>query len=292
MSSSKAKIKALINLLDDPNPEIFSQVRRELLELGHEAIEQLENFWEHNNYEPEFRKRIENLIHDIQFSALKRELSLWAKNPVSLLEGALLINRFRYPETDKEEIELIIGEISKKIWLELNEQLTALETVKLFNKIFYQTVGFKGDRKHFHSPNNSYLKDVLVNKRGNPLSLSIVYIILSNRLKLPICGVNLPSHFVLAYTKTINHIHTENKDDVLFYINPFSKGSLLHKTDIDDFLKQLKVEPQPYFYIPCNNLEMIKRMLVNLIYSYSRQGEQEKVSELQELEAIIKEHLM
>jgi len=291
LSSSKAKIKALISLLDDPNPEIFSQVRGELLELGHEAIEQLENFWEHNNYEPEFRNRIENLIHDIQFTSLKRELRLWAKNPTSLLDGAILINQFRYPETNKEELELIISEICKKIWLELNDQLTALETVKIFNTIFYQTIGFKGDRKHFHSPNNSYLKDVLINKRGNPLSLSIIYIILSYRLKLPISGVNLPSHFVLAYTKTVGHIHTENPDDVLFYINPFSKGSLLHKTDIDDFLKQLNIEPQPYFYIPCNNLEMIKRMLVNLIYSYSKQGELEKVDELQQLEAIIKEHL-
>lgn len=291
MSTSASKIKALVSLLDDPNPEIFSQVKAELISMGSDAIELLENFWEHNNFEPDFRERVENIIHEIQFVTLKNELILWAKNPESLLEGALLINQFRYPETDSKEIELIIAEICKKIWLELNEELTALENIKVFNKIFYHTVGFKGDRKHFHSPNNSFLKDVLINKRGNPLSLSIVYLILSKRLKLPICGVNLPSHFVLAYAKNNDVLHTTNVDDILFYINPFSKGSLLHKSDIDDFLKQINIETEDRYYLPCTNLEMVKRMLVNLIYSYSRQGEEEKVKELQELEAIIKEQL-
>ena len=72
--------------------------------------------------------------------------------------------------------------------------------------------------------------------------------------------------------------------NILFYINPFSKGLIFNQKDIDSFLKQLNLEPEAKYYLPCSNIEIIKRSLNNLIFSYEKLGYLEKVQELKELE--------
>ena len=54
--------------------------------------------------------------------------------------------------------------------------------------------------RNFHAPQNSFISDVLNDKKGNPLSLSLLYLIIAQKCELPIKGVNLPKHFVIAYT--------------------------------------------------------------------------------------------
>ncbi len=119
-------------------------------------------------------------------------------------------------------------------------------------------------------------------KRGTPISLSVIYIILCKQLDIPIYGINLPRHFVVCYLdryKTLDP-HEDPNNKILFYINPFNKGSVLSKRDIDYFLKQLNVEQKPHYYLPCDHVSIIKRVLNNLIYSYEKLGHQEKVEEL------------
>jgi hypothetical protein len=71
--------------------------------------------------------------------------------------------------------------------------------------------------------------------------------------------------------------------NVLFYINPFSKGAVFSKREIDAFLKQLKLDNLEMFYEPCSNLEIIKRLLRNLITSYEKLGYPDKSKELKAL---------
>jgi hypothetical protein len=71
--------------------------------------------------------------------------------------------------------------------------------------------------------------------------------------------------------------------NVLFYINPFSKGAVFGQKEIDAFLKQLRLNALTIFYEPCSNLEIIKRLLRNLIASYEKLGYPDKSEELKEL---------
>jgi hypothetical protein len=93
---------------------------------------------------------------------------------------------------------------------------------------------------------------------------------------------------VLAYINDFaNLIDPSDKtlsDNILFYVNPFSKGLIFNQGDVDSFIKQLNVEPETKYYLPCSNLDIIKRLLNNLIYSFDKMGYAEKVKELKELE--------
>jgi regulator of sirC expression with transglutaminase-like and TPR domain len=283
-------ISSLIHLLDDPDEGIYSHIRIQILALGEEIIPNLENAWETNIFGVLFQNRIEQLIHDIQFEALLKHLEMWKNaGAASLLDGVILIDRFQYPDFDQEQMLKTLEQIQQDIWLELNANLTAFEQVKVMNHILYEVYGFNGNTNNYHNPKNSFLNIVLESKKGNPLSLSLIYSIIAQNLDLPIYGVNLPRHFVLAYLDRFSLYKTNNiyTADVLFYINPFSKGTVFSVKEIDHFLEQLKLEQDPKYYQPCTNVDILIRALSNLSNSYTKLGDTAKVEEIKKMMGVL-----
>lgn len=279
----------MISLIDDPDEKVYLQVRDKIKSFGEQIIPQLEDYWELNNYGHLFQHRVENLIHHIQFDSVHDQLKDWVANGCEdLLEGTLLVARYHYPDMSELEVKNQVLKLRQDIWLEINDNLTALEKTKVINHVLFDLYGFKGNKQNYHAPQNSYINNVIESRKGNPLALSILYIVLAQSLDIPIRGVNLPSHFILAYMdefdilKYLQDSGFEGNDapGVLFYINPFSQGSILHKTEIDSFLKHLKIPQKDEFYLPCDNLAVVRRLLHNLIYSYHRLGYEDKIMEL------------
>ena len=286
----KQELNALLSLLDDPDKDVFIQVREKLLSIGEKAIPALENIWEHS-FDTGIQNKIEGIIHNIQFNITAQSLKEWsATAEQNLLAGALLIAKYQYPDLNTDKIKRQIQQIRQDIWLELNDKLTALEQVKIINHILFDVHNFSGNTQHYHAPQNSYINNVLESKKGNPLSLSLVYLIVAQDLKIPIFGVNLPEHFVLCYKDVHQLMSVRTKRDeemiakgILFYINPFSKGAVFGKGQLDIYLKKMNLNIQQDHYQPCTNLEMIKRLLRNLVFSYKKLGYAEKQDELQKL---------
>ncbi|MBI5219345.1 MAG: hypothetical protein HY958_10490 [Bacteroidia bacterium] len=279
------KIKALINLLDDPDKEIFNTVKQNLLEEGSNIIPELEKAWE-SSLDIELQAKIEEIIQHIHLNSLKDGFRKWIKSESKdLLEGTFLVAKYQYPDIKIEQVKETIELIKKDVWLELNENLTALEKVKILNHIIFDIHKFTLNNANFYSPQNSYINIVLETKKGNPLSLSLIYAITAQGLGLPIYGVNLPKNFILAYKEDISALFAfdENSDTVLFYINPANKGAVFGRREIDHFLKQQKIEPEKSFYIPCSNVEIVKRLISNLVASYEKLGYKDKIAELEEL---------
>jgi regulator of sirC expression with transglutaminase-like and TPR domain len=280
-----SEISALVKLLDDSDPEVFKHVESRLLEHGNDVIHFLENAWE-NTLNTVLQERIENVVHRIQFNNVKEDLNLWYQSGAfDLLKGALVINRYQYPDLDEQKLINQIEEIKREIWLDLQYEMSSVEKIKLINHIFYNVYGFRGNTKNHNDPQNSYISQVLESKRGNQISLAILYSTLAQKLDIPVYGVNLPQHFILGY---VDESRREESDfGVLFYINVFNKGAIFGKHDVDHFLRQLHLDPLPGFYTPCSNVEIMRRILRNLIAGYESQGLAEKVAELHELQEII-----
>lgn len=286
-----SSIQALVQLIDDPDESVFEHVRDQLVKIGSEAIPYLENSWETEYYGLLFQNRIETIIHNIQFDNVKSKLEEWVQSTEKdLLKGAIIVAKYQYPGLDESKIHESLQMIRRDIWLELNDHQTAYEQVKIFNKVFFGLHHFQGDNKNFHSSVNSYINTVLESKKGNPLSLCLIYSIIAQSLDLPIYGVNLPNHFVLAYMDakyssfTINQ---QNEFGVLFYINAFSKGSIFDTNEIKDFLNGLNLNHHREYFEPCSNTSVIKRMLTNLIASFQQVGNFEKVEELKTLRELV-----
>jgi regulator of sirC expression with transglutaminase-like and TPR domain len=275
------EVKSLIRLLDDPDMEIYEHVHEKLFSFGTEAIEYLELAWE-EAFDPIHQERIANLVHEIQFGIVKKDLQLWYQGGAfDLLQGVLIINRYQYPDLDEQKVINQLEAIKRDIWIQMMNEASPAEQIKLINHVFYSIYGFSGNTTNHQDPQNSYISQVLETKKGNQISLAIIYSIIAQKLDVPVYGVNLPQHFILAYLDESQQ--SEFEGGILFYINAFNKGFIFGRRDVDMFLKQLNLKFDKQFYEPCSNTDIIKRVIRNLISSYEHLGSTEKVAELNQL---------
>lgn len=279
------EINSLIRLLDDPDREIYEHIHTKIVSYGGEVIEYLESAWE-KAFDPIQQERIANLVHEIQFRIVKDDLKLWYQGGAfDLLSGVLIINKYQYPDLDDQKVINQIEAIKRDIWLQMIYDASPAEHIKLINHVFYTIHGFTGNTSNHQDPQNSYLSQVLETKKGNQISLAIIYSIIAQKLDIPVYGVNLPQHFILAYVD--ESMETEFEGGILFYINAFNKGFIFGRRDVDMFLKQLNLKAEKQFYEPCSNADIVRRILRNLISAYENLGSAEKVAELSELLRIV-----
>jgi regulator of sirC expression with transglutaminase-like and TPR domain len=283
-NQENSELTALMSLLDEPNDDIFQAIHDRIFAHGMEAVPVLEHAWE-NTFDTEIQHRIEDLIHQIQFEDLKKDLRQWAEfGHHDLLQGAVLIAKFQYPDLDEDTIIKKIGLISQDIWLELNQNLTGLEKVKVINHILFEEHKLTGNVTNLSAPENFFVNLLLDTKKGSPLILGVIYISLAQGLKIPIYGVDLPKHFVLAYTDEILLSPNDVPEgEVIFYINPFNRGAVFTRNEIELFIKQLKLEKKDAYFTPCDNKTIIRRMMKELINIYDQSGNSVKRDEMTEL---------
>lgn len=270
---TKNEIKALISLLDDRDSEVASHVEKQIVHLGEGIIPFLEEEWE-ETLNADLQKKIEDLIHNLQFGGLLERLKAWKENGAeNLLEGMWLVNSYLYPDVEFASINKTIDQLYFDAWTQMKDEMHPYDQVKTLNNVLFREKRFSANTKNFHSPANSMLHLVLESKRGNPLTLCVLYMTLAQRLDMPVYGVNLPNLFILTY----------KLDGMQFYINVYNKGLILSKADIDNYILQLDLNPMDIFYEPCSNLEIVKRALRNLAFSFEKMDDPEKATEVTKL---------
>lgn len=273
MNISKNELKALVSLLDDTDKEVKEHVRDRIVSLGNQIIPFLEESWE-NSFNPEIQKEIEELVHELQFSLLKDRLAEWRdSSDQDLLTGLWIVNTYQYPDLSFDQLNATMHQIYFDVWTSFKNDSPPYEKIRTINSILFKDLKFAANTKNFHSPGNSMLSNVLDSKRGNPISLCAVYLLVGRKLGLPLFGVNLPNLFVLTY----------KSDNLTFYINAFNKGLIFSRQDIHNYLEHLKIDPKDEFFEPCETIVIIQRTLRNLAYAFDKIGELDKKQEIEQL---------
>ncbi|UCH13401.1 MAG: transglutaminase family protein [Bacteroidales bacterium] len=278
------KLKALISLLDDPDSEILNVVSDSLMKQGLNAIPELEKAWE-NTIDESLQNRLGDVIQGIQLNHARNNLANWQKTGAEhILEGAFYVAQYQFPDINMADMEREIENIRKDVWLEINDNLTALEKVRILNYIIFDIYKYSKNITDIYSPQNSYINQVINTKKGNPVSLSVIYLSVANRLELPIYGVSLPKNFILAYKDDYKPYNSDNGgDEILFYINPFDNGAVLGKREIEYYISNQKLEQDETYYTPCSNVEIIIQLINNLVLSYDRLSLHDKAEKYKEL---------
>ncbi|MBX7046097.1 MAG: transglutaminase-like domain-containing protein [Ignavibacteria bacterium] len=274
----------LISLLDDSDEFVFNHVREKLLELGGEAIPQLMLSLSGDNLLLD--ERIKNLIDEIYFSDIDKKFKELSQKEGSILEDAVfLIASFGYPELDMSKYRDELDDMGKKLTGSIDRMKEnplipkgdPLQVINLINNFLFYQKGYKGNSENFYEPENTFLNDVMERKKGIPISLSILYLLLCKRLNLPAYGVNLPAHFIIKYI--------DNNDE--FYIDPFNKGIVISKSEAVKFLSRIGLTKEDFenisFLKPAEDKDIIRRTLNNLVNIYTRSGDIIKTDQLKKL---------
>jgi regulator of sirC expression with transglutaminase-like and TPR domain len=270
---SNKELKALVSLLEDDDHEVIEHVEGRIKSLGTHIIPYLEFEWE-NSFNSTVQKRIEELVHTLQFQLLKEKLSVWKEGGgEDLLEGLWLINTYQYPDLEYADLKKELEQIYYEAWMEFRTDIHPVDQIKILNAVIFNKLKFGANTKNFHSPGNSMMSVVLQTKKGNPIALCAVYFLVAQKLKLPVFGVNLPNLFVLTYK--------QGEDQ--FYINAFNRGLIFSRKEVDDYIANLKLSPKDQYYEPCTTIDMAARVLRNLAMSHEKLGNMEKVNEVREM---------
>ena len=173
------EIKALISLLDDEDHEVAEHVEQRIRQLGGQMIPFLENEWE-GSFNPLLQKKIEELIHDLQYQSVLERIREWRQGGgMDLLEGLWIIATYQYPDLSLEKLRQELEQLYYEVWLDLSPDMHPVDQIKTLNNAFFTKLRFGPNSKHFHSPANSMINQVLESRRGNPISLCIIYMMIS-----------------------------------------------------------------------------------------------------------------
>ncbi len=294
MTLPMSEIEALIKLLDDSDQAIYSKVTKELINCGPPVIPILEHAWE-GSFEPLLQKRLELIIHDIRFKGLKLEFSDWCNQnqQKELLDAWLIINRYFYPEINLDAIREKINQIRRDIWIELNNNLSPVEEIHVFNQVFYKLLGFKGLTTQSANPSNYLINTLLDTRQGLPLPMGMLYLIIAQQLNLPVYGADIPGHFALAYTQNFisdwKKSETSLRTEVIFFINPVNTGIIFTKFEIDEYLQKINLEKENRFFEPLANIQTLQLLLAKLLSLLKDQHKENEASEIAELKSLLTE---
>ncbi len=262
------EILALVSLLEDEDRDIRAHVQERILALDINVINLLEKAWLTLQDEAA-RNVLSNLIHQLHFVQLKTRILDWKENKQNdLLWGLWLVATYVYPNLTYEELRAELEQLYYDVWIDFRKDQSFFEQIKILNSAFFDKVRFKPNTADFHDLSNSLINDVLRSRKGNPISLCCVYMLIAQKLELPVYGVNLPQLFILTFKS--EHLH--------FYINAFNRGITFTKQDVEKFIREIKLPLQPSFFEPCSHLEIIQRFLRNMALSYQKRLENEEAT--------------
>ena len=147
-----------------------------------------------------------------------------------LEHGVLLLSRTQYPSINMEGYSAILDDYAGELRDRLDLNGEPDQILHTIGEYIFTDLKFSGDETNFYDPDNSYLNRVLDRRKGNHISLSVVYLLIARRLRLPVAGIGLPGHFVCRYQSSRYEV----------YIDPFRKGRLLSKADCVKYVMQLR----------------------------------------------------
>jgi regulator of sirC expression with transglutaminase-like and TPR domain len=275
MSVSQREIEAMIALFDDDD-EIFFAVKKDMTEkYGKDALPVLLAAAQKNAPTSALLlHRIHMTLAEIRKNTLSEGLKNWIENGAKdLAEGLFYLALLENPALTLENLQQKLDDLTFEAWKHYKYAFTPTEQIQNLNRIFFQEMRFKPNINHFHLPENSMIDSILEKRTSNPIGLCIAYMHIAQSLRFPVFGVNLPNLFVLTY----------KSPQSCFYINVFNLGIIFSRTDIENYLLQMRLEPHDAFFEPCQNSVIVKRVMNNLLAAYEKTAEVEKFNDLTKL---------
>ncbi|HTI51537.1 MAG TPA: transglutaminase family protein [Planctomycetaceae bacterium] len=180
-----------------------------------------------------------------------------AEDKVDLFHAALLVALLDNDEVDVESYRRELDRIARDIAKSLPDQADAATKLAALNRYLFQEQGFHGSRGDYYHRSNSYVNEVLDDREGLPITLSLIYIELARRLELKVVGVGLPGHFVVRY---------EPAEGASQLIDVYDGGVPLPAAEAEKMIRAATGRaPQESDFTAATKRAIIARMLHNLL---------------------------
>jgi len=257
--------RALLSLLDDTTSVVRAAVRTELERFGPTGVAFLREATHHED--ADIRAAARELLDALTGGQPERVFRDFIRSFNYELEtGVLLLDRVANPGVGMADYERFFAEVSDRCRELMVHPSTAWEKCRMINRVIFGEYGFSGDLDNFYDPRNSFLSEVLERRRGIPISLSILYLLVADRCNLELSPVAFPGRFMVGCFL----------DSEPFYIDVFEGGVFRSMEDIEEMLEPYEIELDPAIFAPCPVGEVLARCCRNLVNQYSRAGDNDR----------------
>jgi regulator of sirC expression with transglutaminase-like and TPR domain len=278
-----ARREALLGLLDDPSPQVRHGLIAYFSELGAAAAPFLREIAHGRNRV--LAQHAAWYLEELKFSDPVAEFRGFVRSLNYELEtGALLLARTVNPHLDIGRCVNALDAIAARCRELTAEPSTLRDKCRLMNRVLFHEWGFRGNAEHYTDPRNSLLDQVLVRRKGSPVALSIIYLLVARRLELDLEAVGVPGHFFVGGFG----------EGEAFFIDCYEQGILRDGAEVFALLRARQISPQSSDLAPMPVREVLCRNCKSLASHYTAGGDTERAklftSFVEEFEAAYSRH--
>lgn len=256
--------EAVLALLDDPSPAVRKALLAHFNAQGEPARVFLETLASGGNRILGTHAR--GYLAELKFTDPASEFREFIRSLNYELEtGALLLARTVFPDLDVGLSCQRLDDLSARCRELIAEPLSVREKCRVINRVLFHENGFRGNLEHYTDPLNSFIPVVLERRKGIPLSLSVVYLLVAHRLGLDLEPVGLPGHFMVG-------CYLENAP---LFIDPFEQGAFRTAEEVFASIKAGPITPKISDLAPTTVREVLCRSCRNLVHHYTAAGDTE-----------------
>jgi regulator of sirC expression with transglutaminase-like and TPR domain len=280
---SKKLEHAYLRLLDDRSLNVRKELTKAFRNHGEPAVEFLNKIIDRNSptLSPHARFFLRELGEINTVSDFREFIS---SMNYELETGSLLLERTVHTDRKVEDYQDLLNEMADRAKELIVENATPLQICQTLNRVIFHEYEFRGAVEDFYNPQNSFLGEVLARRRGIPLTLSLVYQLVAQRLGFHLEPIGFPIRFMVGCFESIEP----------FFIDTFSNGTILSRQDIEIFLRENDIYPEDSFFQPTPVGEILCRCCRNLAHQYDLANESELSdrfsSFVDEFERVYREH--
>jgi len=174
-----------------------------------------------------------------------------------LLRSALLVSLMDNPDFQLKQYLDRVDRMATRIAQKIPKQISKRETLDILVDELFVQLGYHGSTLDFHHRSNSYLNEVIDDREGLPITLTLLLLELGKRIDLPITGLATPGHFLALYREPGQKL----KDSVI--IDAFSGRTI--SREYANTLTHSELSDKDF--MPASETEIINRILRNLLRS-------------------------
>ncbi len=250
------EIEALIKLLEDDSATVITAVDSRLRALIPESLPALRAAQDSES--PRVRGRARELLRGLsQTAAIDRLIEIASQSNPDLEDMVLWMGRLQDPELSFEAVRASLDQLAQEAAAFQSAENSCRENFEAFLRFIHKEKGFSGDTEDFHAYVNNFLAAVLKRRKGMPITLILVYMLVGKRLGIQIDAIGSPYRALAFY------------HDPAFetYIDAFGGGKMWSHHDCVSYLKQsgFKNPDTKHFLRRLSSREIIERMTRNLI---------------------------
>ncbi len=256
-----AELATLERLLDDPSPVVRQAVLTKLKAAGLQGVLWLETL----THDESLAAHAKVLLVDLRTpeAAAQSFLTHLRDGPCDLEQACLLLERTTSPSMRDDAYAAELDRLATRTRELMAEPLDVRAKCRLLCRVIFGEEGYRGAQESFAVPSSSLLSQVIQSRRGIPISLCLIFLLVARRLGLPVEPVGLPGRFMVGVFRGREPL----------YIDCYEGGAFRTRAEVQLLLLDNQLPADEAFLQPVTTHQTLARCCRNLVSQFEAQGD-------------------